>query len=50
MYLVVAALVAKFDLTVEEAIARDFEAEMDNFAIGTKAGPNLYTDVSIHGS
>ncbi|KAK7923663.1 cytochrome P450 [Apiospora marii] len=48
MYLVLAALVKDFDLTVEGATAKDFEAEMDNFAIGTKAGPNLYTHVSIH--
>lgn len=48
MYLVLAALVKEFDFTVEVATAKDFEAAMDNFAIGTKAGPNIYAKVSMH--
>ncbi|KAK8097417.1 trichodiene oxygenase [Apiospora sp. TS-2023a] len=45
MYLVLAALVKEFDFTVE-GTAEDFEAKMDNFAIGTNAGPNLLAFVA----
>ncbi len=46
MYLLVAALVRRFDLTIEGATASDFELERDNFAIGTKAGCNLMARVT----
>lgn len=41
MYLVIADLVQKFNFTIKNAAAGDFELEMDNFGIGTKAGCNL---------
>lgn len=41
MYLLLATLVQRFDFTVEAATAADFEFDMDNFGIGTKAGCNL---------
>lgn len=45
MYLVLAALVQRFDLKIEGATAADFEFAMDNFGIGTKAGCNLFAHV-----
>ncbi|KAK8054878.1 cytochrome p450 domain-containing protein [Apiospora rasikravindrae] len=47
MYLVLVTLVRQFDFTVE-GTAEDFECETDNFAIGTRAGPNLYARVRTH--
>lgn len=45
IYLLVAALVQSFDFTIKDAQASDFELVKDNFATGTKAGPNLLTIV-----
>ncbi|KAK8084067.1 cytochrome P450 [Apiospora saccharicola] len=45
MYLILAVLVKEFDFTVK-GTAEDFEAKMDNFAIGTDAGPNLLAFVT----
>lgn len=42
MYLVLAALVQRFDFTFEGVKAADFEFERDNFGIGTKAGCKLF--------
>ncbi|KAF2821517.1 trichodiene oxygenase [Ophiobolus disseminans] len=50
MYLLLAALVRKFDFDVEGAVAGDFELERDNFAIETKAGVNLKARVAVRGS
>ncbi|KAI0120912.1 cytochrome P450 [Hypoxylon sp. NC0597] len=41
MYLLLSALVQRFDFTIKGATASDFELERDNFGIGTKAGCNL---------
>ncbi|KAF3003834.1 hypothetical protein E8E14_003148 [Neopestalotiopsis sp. 37M] len=48
MYLVIADLVQKFNFTIKNAAADDFELEMDNFGIGTKAGCNLTVLVTLH--
>lgn len=45
MYLVLAALVQRFNFEIEGATAADFEFSMDNFGIGTKAGCNLFAHV-----
>ena len=47
MYLIVAALVQRFDFIVKDAVASDFELERDNFGIGTKAGCNLVVRASL---
>ncbi|KAK3391156.1 cytochrome P450 [Podospora didyma] len=47
MYLLVATLVQRFDFTVEGATAEDFEFEVDNFGIGTKAGCNLFATATV---
>jgi mannitol-specific phosphotransferase system IIBC component len=46
MYLLLAALIQKFDFEIEDRVAEDFEMEMDNFAIGTKAGVHLKAHVT----
>ncbi|KAH9883455.1 trichodiene oxygenase [Xylariomycetidae sp. FL2044] len=46
MYLLLARLVQRFDLTIKNATASDFELDQDNFAIGTKAGCNLLVHVT----
>jgi hypothetical protein len=48
MYLVLAALVQRFDFSIEGATAADFEFERDNFGIGTKAGCNLLARASLY--
>ncbi|KAI1392440.1 trichodiene oxygenase [Hypoxylon trugodes] len=48
MYLLLAALVQGFDITVKGATAGGFEFERDNFGIGTKAGCNLFVHVHMH--
>lgn len=48
MYLVLAALVQNFNLTIKGATAGDFEMERDNFGIGTKAGCNLMAHVAAY--
>jgi hypothetical protein len=45
MYLVLAALLSRFNFVIEGATAEDFEMERDNFGIGTKAGCNLMARV-----
>jgi hypothetical protein len=50
MYLVLAALIQRFDFSIEGATAADFEFERDNFGIGTKAGCNLLAHVSLNES
>ncbi|KAI1108378.1 cytochrome P450 [Nemania sp. NC0429] len=42
MYLLCSALVQRFDFTIKDATAEDFQFERDNFGIGTKAGCNLF--------
>ena len=49
MYLLLATLVLRFDFAVEGATAADFEFEMDNFGIGTKAGCNLLARAAVVG-
>ncbi|KAI7782399.1 cytochrome P450 [Diaporthe eres] len=46
MYQLLAALVQRFDFTIKDATAGDFELQKDNFAIGTKAGCNLMAHVT----
>ncbi|KAK8126994.1 cytochrome P450 [Apiospora kogelbergensis] len=46
MYMVLAALVQGFDFTIKNATAKDFEAETDNFGIGTRAGSTLHAHVT----
>ncbi|ETS86527.1 hypothetical protein PFICI_00355 [Pestalotiopsis fici W106-1] len=41
IYLLIAELVQNFNFIIKDATASDFELEMDNFGIGTKAGCNL---------
>lgn len=41
MYQLLATLVQRFNFTIMDATAGDFELHKDNFAIGTKAGCNL---------
>ncbi|KAG8161577.1 hypothetical protein KVR01_008564 [Diaporthe batatas] len=41
MYQLVAALVQRFDFTIKDATAADFELYQDNFGIGTRAGCDL---------
>jgi len=48
MYLLLAAIVQRFNLTIEDATAGDFELERDNFGIGTKAGCNLTAHVTSY--
>jgi len=48
MYLLLAALVQNFTFTIKGATAGDFELEMDNFGIGTKAGCNLMVHVNLY--
>lgn len=48
MYLLVAALVQRFTFTIKDVQVSDYELDQDNFAIGTKAGPNLVTVVESH--
>ena len=47
MYLLLATLVQRFDFKTEGATAADFEFEMDNFGIGTKAGCNLLVRATL---
>ncbi|KAL2180582.1 cytochrome P450 [Thermothelomyces heterothallicus CBS 202.75] len=42
LYMLLAALVQRFDFTFEGATPADFEFAFDSFAIGTKAGCNLF--------
>ncbi|KAK4233754.1 hypothetical protein C8A03DRAFT_47769 [Achaetomium macrosporum] len=46
MYLVIVALVQRFSFRFEGVTAADFEFQMDNFGIGTKAGCNLLAKAS----
>ncbi|KAI1141301.1 cytochrome P450 [Hypoxylon sp. FL0543] len=48
MYLLLAAIVQKFDFKIVGAVASDFELERDNFGIGTKAGCNMMAHVTPH--
>lgn len=46
MYQLLAALVQRFDFTIEDATACDFELQKDNFAIGIKARCTLMAYVT----
>lgn len=46
MYQLLADLVQRFDFTIKDATAEDFELHKDNFGIGTKAGCNLMAHVT----
>ncbi|KAI0025425.1 cytochrome P450 [Xylariomycetidae sp. FL0641] len=47
MYLLLAALVPRFDFAIDGAAAAgDFELERDDFGIGTKAGCNVFASVT----
>lgn len=46
MYQLLAALVQRFDFTIKDATAGDFELQKDNFAIGIKAGCDLMAHVT----
>lgn len=48
MYLVIANLVRKFNFTIKNVTAVDFELDTDNFGIGTKAGCNLAAFVTSY--
>ncbi|KAK2604960.1 hypothetical protein N8I77_007848 [Diaporthe amygdali] len=46
MYQLLASLVQRFDFTIKDAVADDFELQKDNFAIGTNSGCNLMAHVA----
>ncbi|RYP91000.1 hypothetical protein DL770_002916 [Monosporascus sp. CRB-9-2] len=46
MYLLLAGLVQRFNFTIKDATASDFELKQDNFVIGTKAGCNLVAHIT----
>lgn len=46
MYQLLATLVQRFNFTIKDATAGDFELHKDNFGIGTKAGCNLMVHVT----